>query len=111
MRLMRAGGRLSLPSTRSRRPPRLRLLDGAYNDAPSLGCADAERAWLRAARALCFQVSAFSSLGVGRTLLEALSCLREVCVGARSGAQCRAPPRTDRRTAEVTSHVPLDLLK
>ena len=80
MRLMRAGGRLSLPSTRSRRPPRLRLLDGAYNDAPSLGCADAERAWLRAARALCFQVSAFNSLGVGRTLLEALSCLRGIGV-------------------------------
>ena len=47
--------------------------------------------------------SPHSTLGVlDGLLLEALSCLREVCVGAR---------RTDRRTAEVTSHVPLDLLK
>ena len=59
--------------------------------------------------------SPHSTLGVlDGPLLEALSCLREVCVGARRTDRRtadRAPPRTDRRTAEVTSHVPLDLLK
>ena len=104
MRLMRAGGRLSLPSTRSRRPPRLRLLDGAYVDAPLRAAA----AWMPSGRGCELHVcsaskSPHSTLGVlDGPLLEALSCLREVCVGAR---------RTDRRTAEVTSHVPLDLLK
>ena len=67
MRLMRAGAALAaidVQPTATLVPLARRRF--SRRSAPRGGCVDAERAWLRAARALCFQVSAFNSRGVGR---------------------------------------------